>query len=87
MLQWCFELGVRTVTVYALSLENLKRPQEEVDTLMQLAMDKLTALCQDSSFIHKHKVAIRVLGELEELPEDVRSAALSAMEMTKDYDQ
>ena len=33
---YAFELGVRIVTVYALSTENLSRPQEELDELFDL---------------------------------------------------
>jgi hypothetical protein len=34
------DLGVEVVTVYAFSIENFKRPAEEVETLMRLAKDK-----------------------------------------------
>lgn len=84
MLRWCFRLGIRTITVYAFSIENFRRPQDEVDTLMCLAIDKFRELAHDS-LIHRHRVAIRVLGELEMLPEDVRRAAQDAMRATKDY--
>lgn len=36
-LDWCLDLGVEVVTVYAFSIENFKRSQEEVNTLMELA--------------------------------------------------
>ena len=39
-LQWCFELGVRVVTVYAFSIENFRRSTQEVEALMSLAEDK-----------------------------------------------
>ncbi|RKO83872.1 Decaprenyl diphosphate synthase-like protein, partial [Blyttiomyces helicus] len=39
-LEWCLQLGVKVVTVYAFSIENFKRPQEEVDFLMNLAREK-----------------------------------------------
>ena len=32
----CFALGIETVTVYAFSTENWKRPKEEVDAIMKL---------------------------------------------------
>ena len=38
--QWCFELGVRVVTVYAFSIENFRRSASEVEALMSLAEDK-----------------------------------------------
>ena len=36
-LEWCLDLGVEMVTVYAFSIENFKRSKTEVDTLMELA--------------------------------------------------
>ena len=34
--EWCKELGIRYLTVYAFSTENWKRPKEEVDVIMKL---------------------------------------------------
>lgn len=38
---WCLALGVKEVTVYAFSIENFNRSQEEVDDLMNLVKTKL----------------------------------------------
>ena len=38
------QLGVEAVTVYAFSIENFKRPPDQVETLMELAKDKLAEL-------------------------------------------
>lgn len=46
-LQWCLELGVKEVTVYAFSIENFKRSKEEVDDLMALTRDKFKALLNE----------------------------------------
>eukprot|EP00126_Sphaerothecum_destruens_P002008 Sdes_comp15456_c0_seq1m4354 len=43
-LNWCLQLGVKSVTVYAFSLENFNRNQAEVDGLMKLALDKFANL-------------------------------------------
>ena len=37
MMHWCVELGIPVLSVYVFSLENWKRPKEEVDSLGQLA--------------------------------------------------
>ena len=39
---WCKDCGVSVLTVYAFSLENLKRSEEEVSYLMSLAPEKFT---------------------------------------------
>ncbi len=40
-LEWCLDLGVTTVSVYAFSVDNFRRPPAEVATLMELARVKL----------------------------------------------
>ena len=71
------------VTVYAFSIENFKRPQEEVDGLMALFKEKLHELSRESEMIKKYDVCIRVLGNLSLLPNDVLEAAHEAMELTR----
>ena len=46
MLEFCLKLNIRCVSAYAFSIENFKRPVEEVDALMKLAEEKLLELCQ-----------------------------------------
>jgi len=46
-LEWCLDLGILQVTVYAFSVENFKRSKEEVDGLMELAREKFSRLLQE----------------------------------------
>ena len=46
-LQWCLDLGIKEVTVYAFSIENFRRSKEEVDGLMTLAREKFIILLQE----------------------------------------
>ncbi|ORX97367.1 Di-trans-poly-cis-decaprenylcistransferase [Basidiobolus meristosporus CBS 931.73] len=82
VLEWCLRLGVNTVTVYAFSIENFKRPKEEVDGLMKLAKEKLDYLCEKCDIINEHQVRIQILGKLDLLPRDVFEAAQRAMKLT-----
>jgi len=41
VLHECYDIGVKTLTVYAFSTENWQRPQEEVDALMSLLLKYL----------------------------------------------
>ena len=45
-LEWCLEMGVSCVSVFAFSIDNFKRPPQEVAMLMQLAEEKLEELLQ-----------------------------------------
>lgn len=46
MLEACLHLRIRCVSVYAFSIENFKRPSEEVNALMKLAEDRFCELCE-----------------------------------------
>ena len=86
VMDWCLDLGVKYVTLYAFSSENFKRDREEVAFLMDLAESSFLEMA-DNPKIHKHRVAIRAIGKIEALPENVRKAIDYAYEKTKDYDQ
>jgi tritrans,polycis-undecaprenyl-diphosphate synthase [geranylgeranyl-diphosphate specific] len=86
LLEWCVELGVKNLTVYAFSTENLKRDDEEVEELMKLFTDSFYKVGDDER-VHEHKIRIRAIGQLDILPENVQKAIRYAEERTKDYDQ
>jgi len=85
VLDWCFDLGIPVLTIYAFSTENFKRSEKEISTLMALFKEELDKARQDSR-IHTNKVRIRILGRLELLPEDIQESAKYVMDMTKQYD-
>lgn len=84
VLDWCFDLGIRVLTIYAFSTENFKRSKKEVKTLMMLFKEELEQAQHDSR-IHQNKVRIRILGHLESLPKDIQASAQYVMDMTKSY--
>lgn len=86
-LEWCLDLGISRVTVYAFSIENFKRCKEEVDYLMELAREKFSQLLQEREFLDKNGVRVRVLGNLSFLPTDIRELMVEGMEMTKHNDR
>ncbi len=84
VLQWCWEIGIKTVTVYALSTENLNRPKEEVDALISLAEKAFNDVIE-SREIHERRVRIKALGRIHLLRESLREAIRRAEESTKGY--
>ena len=78
VLEWCFDLGISNLTVYAFSTENFQRSYDEVVTLMNLCKNELNKAAKDSR-IHKNEVRVRVLGHLDSLPEDISESAISIM--------
>lgn len=47
VLDWCRELGVEEVTLYAFSIDNFKRDKEEVNGLMSMAEEKFASLLNE----------------------------------------
>ncbi|MFC6725382.1 polyprenyl diphosphate synthase, partial [Halobium palmae] len=86
VLEWCKEIGVEELTLYAFSTENFERPPEEREPLFDLFEDKLYEF-GDSERVHDGEIRIRAIGEIERLPDRVRSAVDYAEERTADYDE
>ena len=84
LLDWCMDLDIRIVTVYAFSMENLNRDAKEVDTLMSLFNSSFKEISKDER-VHKNKIKIKVIGSPEKLPKKVQNSILEAEEKTKDY--
>lgn len=79
MLKFCYELGVRYVTIYAFSIDNFKRRPEEVQSLMELIQEKIEGLIKDESIANCYGVRVCFVGNLKLLSEPVRLAAERAM--------
>lgn len=71
---------MKIVTVFAFSIENFKRSKSEVDALMDLAAQKLNQIIEKKDIVDKYNVRVRVLGNLDLLPDHVRQAAYRAMQ-------
>lgn len=85
-LEWCLDLGIRTVTLYVFSTENFLRPKEEVDKILKLIEDEARKLITDKR-IHDHKVHVKAIGRLELLPEPLRGVLAEVERVTSSYDQ
>ncbi|NOQ53766.1 MAG: di-trans,poly-cis-decaprenylcistransferase [Thermoplasmata archaeon] len=84
LLDWCVEVGIRVLTVYAFSTENLNRDPGEVEELMSL-FAKNFRKAGDDERVHKHRIRIRAIGNLELLPQEVQEAIRYAEERTAEY--
>mgnify|MGYP003884009883 CR=1 FL=1 len=86
VLRWCLDLGVKTITLYAFSTENFKRPPDEVKELMNLFEHKLKQML-DNEDIHKHKVRVKAIGRLNLLPKKIQRLIKQVEDATKDYNE
>ncbi len=63
------EIGLEYLTLYTFSIENWKRPKEEIDALMGLMVD---AIIRETDNLMKQDVRVMVIGNIADLPEEVR---------------
>ncbi|KAM3362877.1 dehydrodolichyl diphosphate synthase CPT3 [Capsicum galapagoense] len=82
MLKYCYELGVKYMTIYVFSIDNFKRRPEEVRFLMDLMMEKIEGLLKQESVINEYGVRIHFVGNLNLLDEPVRVAVEKATQAT-----
>lgn len=73
--------GIKHLTIYAFSTENWSRSKEEVGALMGLLLKYFASEIDE---LDEKNVRIRILGNVEGLPEAQRDAVKKAMERTKD---
>lgn len=71
VVQWCSELGIEHLSLYAFSTENWRRPRSEVDLLMNLIVEGAQA---GVDRLAASGIRVRVLGHPEGLPDPVREA-------------
>jgi len=86
LLDWCFALDVKSVTLYSFSTENFLRSSQEVEEIMKIAEEKLTKILTDER-IHKNKVHVTVIGRHNLLPKSLQELSRKVEEATKDYDK
>ena len=67
VIEWCYEIGVKQLTLYALSTENFQRSEEEVDGLFNLINQKFLKLYSDPK-THENEMQVRVIGDRSKLP-------------------
>ncbi|MFC2158409.1 isoprenyl transferase [Acidobacteriota bacterium] len=76
----CAHLGVKYLTLYAFSKENWKRPKSEVDTLWKLLEDYLK---KEEKVLTKNDFRLRVIGQIQDIPESTRKELKRVEELTK----
>ena len=81
---WCRNLDIKHLTVYAFSLENFDRDEKELGPLMDLFEESFRNAGDDPR-VHSNKVRVRAIGHREMLPEKVVEAIEYAESKTKDY--
>jgi undecaprenyl diphosphate synthase len=78
-IEGCRRLGVGALTLYAFSVENWKRPKDEVNTLWGLLR---LYLRQELDSLIANGVQLRVIGRVDKLPQDIQDELGDAIART-----
>lgn len=73
------ELGIKTLTLYAFSTENWKRPKLEVEFLMRLPEEFLETYLPE---LMEQNICVKMMGNIESLPEHTKRAVKNAVDQT-----
>ncbi len=84
LLDWCEQLGVKFVTLYTFSVENFSRNPEEINEIMKIAETRFRKLLTDER-IHRNKVHVRVIGQVNLLPENLQKLISDVETATANY--
>lgn len=84
VMRWSCDMGVKYLTVFALSVENFNRSSDELDELYNLYTAGFLELAEDEE-IHRDQVRCQAVGHLQLMPDKLRHAIDVATEATKAY--
>ncbi|MCF6434564.1 MULTISPECIES: isoprenyl transferase [Pseudoalteromonas] len=79
--QFCTNLGIESLTLFAFSSENWRRPEDEVSTLMELF---LLVLTKEVKKLHKNNVKLTVIGDLARFPASLQERINTAHQLTSE---
>ena len=67
--RYCNKIGLKYLTVYAFSTENWKRPEDEVNAIMNLLRDYL----KDAENFKDENIRVRFIGDRAPLADDIKA--------------
>lgn len=79
--RYCNKIGLEYLTVYAFSTENWKRTKEEVGAIMLILQMYLDRFLKTADL---DNIKLRILGDIDGVPEELRKKMIQVEERTKD---
>ncbi len=87
LLRWCLDLGIRIVTLYVLSVENvLRRPREELEEIYAVLLERAERFLKEE-LVWREKVRFKIIGRIDYLPQEVASSLLKLEKETVNHDR
>lgn len=82
LLDWCLELKIQEITIYAFSAQNKNRPKIEFNYLMKLFLNAANKILKDEKKLNSG-VKIKIIGDIKIFPETVQKKLNELEEKTK----
>ena len=86
LLRECLKLGIKTLTVYAFSVENFQRSEKEIEEIMKIAEEKLEEILNTRE-IYENEVRVSLLGRRDLLPKSLIKKFDEVEEKTKTFNK
>lgn len=86
VLEWCWELGIKMLTLYAFSTENFSRSEIEKKNIFQIFERELKRLLNDKKTFER-KVRIKIVGRRELLPNEIQKLIEEVEKATEKHDK
>jgi short-chain Z-isoprenyl diphosphate synthase len=80
LLEWCEEVGVKVVTLWLLSTDNLNRPADQLAGLLRIIEGAVASLAE------QHRWRLHPVGALDLLPAETAERLKAAEDSTRDVD-
>lgn len=80
IISYSIECGIKNVTLFALSNENLNRSKLELKNLFDIFFYSFT---EERNYLLDKKIKIRFIGNLDKLPNNIRESAIQIEKETK----
>ena len=77
-----FDMGVKTVTCYSMSTENLNRSKDEVDHILSLVLKYFEPFLEE---FRKKKVCAKFVGQLDLVPPEIRASLKRTEELLSEF--
>lgn len=80
VIESCVEIGVKTLTLYAFSTENWKRPKFEINALMSLLV---STIHKETKTLMDNNIKLRTIGDIDSLPNKCQKELADAIKTTE----
>lgn len=81
--QLCFQLGIKAVTIYAVSINNLQRPPDQLADLINLILDKMNHACEPGQLVDQFNVRMNIIGDIALLDPHAQETIQRVMNATR----